>query len=106
MVHGHYEGKTVHDPAVRRMFTRDYLLQSDWYQARLRTKQSRDTTLWRRHVDSLSTFLNDPTNHEDADRLRIRDRLETANRELSRVSAPHYLETLVGTLGADPAGSV
>jgi len=88
------------------MFTRDYLLQSDWYQARLRTKQSRDTILWQRHVDSLTTFLNDSTNQEDADRLRIRDRLETANRELTRVSSPTYLETLVGTLGADPAGSV
>ena len=34
MAHGQYEGKGVEDPAVRRLFTREYLLESDWYAER------------------------------------------------------------------------
>src|SRR5262249_37414455 len=35
---------------VRRMFTPEYLLESDWYRERLATKQRRDIALWRRHL--------------------------------------------------------
>jgi hypothetical protein len=102
MAHGHYHGKTAHDPDVRRMFTRDYLLTSDWYQARLRTRQQRDITLWQRHVDYLTTFANDPTTTDDATRLDIAKRLASAKAELARVSTPAYVQSLVGTVGADP----
>jgi len=30
--------------------------QSDWYRERMRVKQERDTTLWRRHVAALEKF--------------------------------------------------
>ena len=48
MAHGSYNGMTVDNPAIRNMFTRDYLLQSNWYQERLRIKQQRDAALQRR----------------------------------------------------------
>lgn len=35
MATGEYEGMDVHDPKIRAMFTRDYLLNSDWYRERL-----------------------------------------------------------------------
>jgi len=53
MANGNYEGRGVDDPAIREMFTRDYLLQSDWYRERLVIKQARDEELWRRHRDYL-----------------------------------------------------
>ena len=31
MANGSFEGKDAHDPEIRRMFTLDYLLASDWY---------------------------------------------------------------------------
>ncbi|MDO9239920.1 MAG: hypothetical protein Q7U30_07890, partial [Methylicorpusculum sp.] len=46
MAEGQYEGKTIDDPTIRSMFTRDYLLASDWYQERLEIKQQRDLQLW------------------------------------------------------------
>jgi hypothetical protein len=102
MAHGHYEGKTAHDPGIRRLFTRDYLFKSDWYADRLRTKQERDRALWGRHVAYLGEFVSAETGAEDVERLHLRERLAAAKRELERVSAPAYLEALVGTLGADP----
>jgi hypothetical protein len=106
MAHGHYEGKSLHDPGIRRMFTREYLLGSDWYAARLRTKQARDRALWERHVAYVAGFVEGEAGAEDADRLHLRDRLAAARRELERVSSAEYLAALVGTLGADPMGVV
>ena len=102
MAHGQWDGKTAHDPEVRRMFTLDHLLSSDWYNQRLRTKQQRDATLWRRHRDYLRNFLARPMYADEAKRLRIEDRLRLAESELARASAPEYLKGLVGTLGAHP----
>jgi len=102
MAHGHYEGKTAQDPEIRKMFTRDYLLASDWYKERLKTKQARDIKLWRKHVESLNNFLEMPGHADEADRLGVRDRLMRATQELKRVEAEDYLEELEGTIGADP----
>jgi hypothetical protein len=102
MANGHYDGRTVHDPEVRRMFTRDALLQSDWYRARLQAKQQRDRALWQRHVDYLSGFISDIAHTEETDRLHLKDRLHHARRELERVSSADYLQSLIGTVGADP----
>ena len=42
MAHGQWEGKTLDDKEVRGMFTRESLLNSDWYQARLAAKKEAD----------------------------------------------------------------
>jgi hypothetical protein len=102
MAHGHHQDKTAHDPSIRAMFTRESLLASDWYQKRLRTRQLRDVSLWKRHVDYLTTFATDERNAEDVERLKIVDRLDAARAELQRVSASGYAASLVGTVGADP----
>ena len=102
MAHGHYQGKDAHHPEVRGLFTREALLASDWYAERLRVKQERDVDLWTRHVRSLSEFLSRPGHRDEAMRLGIEERLELAKAELERVSSDDYLETLRGTIGADP----
>jgi hypothetical protein len=102
MAHGHYEGKTIADPKIRALFSKEQILASDWYAARLRTKQSRDKTLWQRHVAYLTDFVNDDTSSQDADRLKIRDRLAAAKQESARVASLEYLHALIGTIGADP----
>ncbi|MCX7099258.1 MAG: hypothetical protein NTV43_15275 [Methylococcales bacterium] len=100
MAHGHFEGKTVADPAIRALFTRDYLLQSDWYQERLGIKQQRDCKLWQQHYDYISLRL---TEIEPTDALHplLTTKLAAANRMLAEVSHPSYLELLQGSLGAD-----
>jgi hypothetical protein len=82
MAYGCFEGKSVKDPAIRGMFTRESLLASDWYNERLRVKQQRDIALWTRHVRAADS--------------------EAAAARLAHVSSPEYLAELVGTIGADP----
>jgi hypothetical protein len=102
MAFGEYEGKSVQDPSIRRLFTREYLMESDWYQERLRIKQERDCALWQRHIQNLSAFLKKPNYGDEAERLDIEGRLAEAKAELYRLEHPSYLESLKGTLGADP----
>jgi hypothetical protein len=102
MAHGHYQGRDAHDPEIRGLFTREALLASDWYAERLRVKQERDVDLWTRHVRSLSEFLARPGHRDEALRLGIEERLEHARAELERVSSDQYVESLLGTIGADP----
>jgi len=102
MAFGHFEGKDAHHPEFRALFTREALLESDWYQERLRVKQERDVALWQRHVQRLGDFLALPSHHDEAGRLGIRDRLARAKAELERVSGAAYLSELQGTIGADP----
>ncbi|WP_297299855.1 hypothetical protein [uncultured Methylovirgula sp.] len=102
MARGSYEGKTANDPEIRALFTREALLASDWYRERLTMKQQRDVALWARHTRNLREFLARAGHQDEANRLGIADRLERARAELERVSAPDYLATLAGTIGADP----
>jgi phosphoenolpyruvate carboxykinase (diphosphate) len=102
MATGSHEGRDAHHPDIRALFTRDSLLASDWYRERLRTKQHRDVTLWRRHVAYLDQFLERQTHQTEAARLGIPERRAFAASELDRVSDSRYLTDLEGTLGADP----
>jgi hypothetical protein len=102
MATGEYQGKDVHHPEIRTMFTREYLLASDWYQERLEIKQHRDIALWQRHLQSLTDFMNLPTHTDEAERLMINERLQTAHDKLENVKSSTYLQSLVGTIGADP----
>ncbi|MEO7474870.1 MAG: hypothetical protein ABIY46_06005, partial [Gemmatimonadales bacterium] len=102
MAHGHYKGKDASHPEIRGLFTRQALLASDWYRERLAIKQQRDVALWERHARSLTEFLSREGHRDEAERMGIASRLEHAQDELERVSAPAYLTALVGTIGADP----
>ena len=104
MAEGSYDGRDAHDPAVRRLFTRDYLLGSDWYRERLETKQARDVALWKRHVQSLEAFLRLDNYAPVAESMGMRERLERARGKLFAVQGTAYLESLRGTIGADPLG--
>jgi len=102
MMYGHFEGKDARHPEVRALFTREALLSSEWYRERLAVKQERDVELWRRHVRALTDFLAQPSHRDEAVRLGVPERLARAKAELERVSAPSYLGSLEGTIGADP----
>ena len=102
MARGHFEGKDAAHPEIRALFTREALLASEWYRERLAIKQQRDVALWERHVRSLTEFLARAGHRDEAERLGIGKRLEHARAELERGSAPEYLSSLVGTIGADP----
>ncbi|HTX16311.1 MAG TPA: hypothetical protein VMD77_13520, partial [Candidatus Baltobacteraceae bacterium] len=102
MAHGSCEGKSVNDPVIRAMFTRDSLLASDWYRERLRVKQQRDVALWHRHVRALEEFRLAEQEFPPQDEIDFESRSALARAQLARVSSPAYLDELLGTIGADP----
>ena len=82
MAYGHYQGMDVHAPQIRAMFTREALLASDWYRQRLQVKRARDLAMWRRNLDELLRFQQNPHNVDEARRL---DRLTADLGLLSRL---------------------
>lgn len=102
MAHGQWNGHDLNSPEVRSMFNRDTMLASEWYQARLTSKQQADIALWQRHVHSLEFILDNPATADIATRMDLAQRLKAAQAELARVSAPNYPASLAGTLGRQP----
>jgi hypothetical protein len=102
MLHDQFEGKGLDHPEIRGLFTRENLLASPWYAARLAAKQKVDRDLWKRHVEYLNSFLRRPSHTDVAEKLGIADRLASARKMLERVESPEYLKKLSGTLGAEP----
>ncbi len=105
MAFGSWNGKDAQHEEVRRLFTRENILNSAWYRARLKEKQTRDVALWTRHVAYLRAFLSKASHAEPAERLHLRERLKRAQARLVEVEHPDYIEHLWGTLGADPVHS-
>jgi hypothetical protein len=101
MANGDYQGMSASDPAIREMFSRDYLLQSDWYRERLVIKQQRDKRLWQQHVDYLRVQLDNLDDDETERFQQLQERIGEADRMVGVVSADAYLKRLQGTLGAD-----
>ncbi|MCK4841893.1 MAG: hypothetical protein KAT04_08420 [Methylococcales bacterium] len=102
MATGNYQGKDVHAPEIRKLFSKQNLLASDWYHERLEVKQARDVALWCKHVNNLEDFSTRQGYADEIERLNINTRLIKAQEQLARVKSPDYLQQMVGTIGADP----
>lgn len=102
MCHDQWEGKGLEHPDVRRLFTRENLLASDWYAARLQAKQAGDRQLWRRHIEYLDKFQKRASHASEAVRLGVPHRLVRARKHLEEVESAAYLAALKGTIGAEP----
>ncbi|MDA0658134.1 MAG: hypothetical protein O2931_04345 [Planctomycetota bacterium] len=102
MAEGNWRGKSVQDPDVRSMFTAEYLLQSDWYAERLRSKQTHDIQLWTRNFSYLNAYSQRSGDAMRDAGLALPERLREAERQLQFVQSPEYLESLYGTIGRAP----
>jgi hypothetical protein len=102
MAHGQHQGKSIDDPEIRQIFTRDSLLNSDWYQRRLREKKVRDIEHWRSFEIRLNQFMASQSRAELVHELKLRARLEYAREMRSQAESAGYEQQIVGTLGADP----
>ena len=97
-----WQGKNLSHPDVRALFTREHLLGSDWYKARLKAKQQVDVQLWTRHIASLQAFLKKPNYQEESERLGLADQLARSRKQLATAKASSHARQLQGTLGTDP----
>ncbi len=102
MAYGDFEGKTIADPDVRKLFTRGCLLSSDWYRRRLAAKKQRDIEFWQGFEQRLRNSLAEESDGEIVEQLDLPGRLAYAQQQLRIVQADEYEESLVGTLGVDP----
>uniref|UniRef100_A0A7S4CIY2 PPi-type phosphoenolpyruvate carboxykinase lobe 2 domain-containing protein n=1 Tax=Eutreptiella gymnastica TaxID=73025 RepID=A0A7S4CIY2_9EUGL len=99
MAYGQWEGKGIQHPDVRKLFTRESMLGSEWYRKRLIIQQKRTVKRWQRHIAYLDSKLKQDSNGSPVD---LNSKLEKAKAQLAFVEAPAYLQHLEGTIGADP----
>jgi len=102
MAHGQYEGRTAADPEIRKMFTVESMLASDWYRARLASKLRFEIARHEREIHDLEAFLANPIYQAEAARLGVQESLATAKKELAQLKAAKP-EDFAGTIGRDPS---
>jgi len=101
MADGHFEGKDINHADIRRMFTAEYLLNSDWYQQRLSIKQERDIHTWQRHKSYINKALNSGRNMDQAEQDGLKNKLLEVEQQLEYLHSPEYRSNLQGSIGAD-----
>ncbi len=102
MAYGNYEGKDISAPELRKLFDRDYVVNSDWYKKRLLRKQEIDITTTINFVTYIKEYMAKPCNKEVISKLNLQKRLDLAEKKLAYYKSEKYLNDLVGTIGADP----
>ncbi|WP_066219349.1 hypothetical protein [Formosa haliotis] len=102
MAYGHYEGKEMSDPELRGFFTRDYVINSDWYKERLKLKQEKDIKFYTKQINYLETFMSNPGNKQLVEEMGLHERLQTVKDLYNDAHTDEYLKGLEGTIGADP----
>ena len=102
MVKGQFEGKDREHPDIRKLFTREYVMNSDWYRRRLEVKQERDIRFWKNTIDYLENAIAQKNLKETTEKLQLPSKLAHAKEELAHVQSKEYIDELYGTIGADP----
>tara|TARA_R100000027_G_scaffold163_3_gene187 strand:- start:7055 stop:10519 length:3465 start_codon:yes stop_codon:yes gene_type:complete len=98
---GNYEGKTIDDPEIRSQFTRESLIASDWYHARLENQVAFE----RKHFERVAEYIGH--NEENSRFLSslpaddLEERRTIVASELKKINDTDYIKKLVGTLGCD-----
>ena len=100
---GAWEGRGADDPSFRALFTRENVLASDWYRARLAAQQHRDQHYWETQLRYLEKFLARANYADVAAQLDIKRRRERAHVAATAARQDDYAAQLIGTLGLDPA---
>ncbi|APZ45343.1 hypothetical protein BW723_03070 [Polaribacter reichenbachii] len=102
MAYGNYEGKDISDPELRKYLDRDYVINSDWYKERLKLKQEKDIAFYKSQIDYLEAFISNLDNKDLVAEMEIDKRLEKVQELHKQSKSKFYLESLNGTIGADP----
>ena len=103
MAHGvTTQGWGLDAPEFREMFTREAVLASDWYAARLDAKQAAASGRADAGLAAIEKFVTTPGNEEPTARLDMPARVAAARAETERLAGREYREQLVGTTGNTP----
>lgn len=102
MAEGQYKGMTLNSPDFRKMFSKEEVLKSDWYNARLDGMQEKSIKLYESNVEYLNNFISSTDLHEESVIESVKVRLKDAESKLAYYKSSKYKAELIGTLGADP----
>jgi len=102
MAYGNYEGKEMSDPELRAYFERDYVINSDWYKERLKLKQQKDLVFYASQIEYIERFISNEDNELLVAEMDINNRLLNVKNMYQEANSDQYLDSLVGTIGADP----
>jgi hypothetical protein len=102
MANGEHQGKTIEDPEIRNLFTRESLVASDWYQRRLTEKRHRDIDHWKAFEQRIAEQIEASSHRGGAGSIDLQTRLQYAEQMRANAESANYEQELVGTLGADP----
>jgi len=105
---GEYQGMTLSDPKLRAMFTREAVLNSDWYKERLVTFQKMEINRLQRGIGYMEKFVgamkaDDWKGHQIVQDLSITARLDNCKKRLETVKGKGFIDSIQGSLGVDPA---
>ena len=103
MAFGEYEGHDINSNELRSLFEPENLLESDWYQQRIKAKCQVDEGLFKKQLESLVKFSSDPIYKDQQERLKVTEAIKTITEKLESAKDPSYLDSLIGTIGVDPA---
>ena len=101
MATGQYNGKTVDDPEIRKMFTREYLISSDWYKERLLNLQNSDIKHWEKIEKYLNNYLTESVNLDSKSIDAIKEKIKIVEANIEQAKSEQYLKDLEGTIGFD-----
>ncbi len=96
-----YQGYRLDDPAFRALFTRQAVLESDWYKKRLLNKQAVNDIIMARKIANLESFVANPNNAEIVATHHYDAQLKNAIKRRAYYASDDYLTALVGTVGAE-----
>ena len=97
------EGWALDSPEFRALFTREAVLASDWYAARLDAKQAAASGRADAGLAAIEKFVSTPGNEEPTARLDMPARVEAARLEAKRLAGPEFRDQLIGTAGSTPS---
>ena len=102
MAFGEHDGLLAGSPEFRRMFTREAVLSSDWYHARLEAARSQAVRRCERILNHVAATRSSDKTGEISARLGLPDREEVVRKEMERKRGEEYLSLLHGAIGAQP----
>lgn len=101
MAYGEFEGKRLDSAEIRKMFTYEYLIESDWYKSRIMLKQQTDIAQMAERIRYIEKILRDDKNLTPDMVEDLSQRLEGAKGTHDYLCSYDYAKFLYGTIGRD-----
>ena len=101
MAYGEFEGRGLDSPEIRKMFTYDYLVESDWYKSRIMLKQQTDIAQMAERIRYIEKILREDKNLTPDMVEDLSQRLEGAKSVHDYLCSYDYAKFLYGTMGRD-----